>query len=269
MPTFRLTVAYDGTGLVGWQRQATGDSVQGLIEEACADLNGAPVTVTGAGRTDAGVHALGQVASVRIARDIEARALVAALNIRLPGSIRILRAAATDESFHARFQARSKTYRYRIWNGSVLSPFDRLYAWHVPAPVLDVEAMHAAALLLEGRHDFAAFQSAGTDTPTTERVILSSRVARESPPFDADGPHVSYTVSGTGFLRHMIRTIVGSLVEVGRGSRAPEWLHDVLMSGERARAGPTAPAEGLFLARVVYEEPSDDLVESSFTAKGI
>jgi len=254
MPTFRMTVAYDGTGLVGWQRQATGDSVQGLLESACAELNGDAVAVTGAGRTDAGVHATGQVASVTLTRDIDVRALVAAVNFRLPAAIRVLAAVEVSEAFHARFQARSKTYRYRIWNGSVLSPFERAYAWHVPAPVLDTAAMDAAARLLEGRHDFAAFQGAGSDTPTTERVVFSSRVRSEAPAVETDAALITYEVSGSGFLRYMVRTIAGTLVEVGRGSRAPAWVLDVLGSRERARAGPTAPAEGLFLASVNYDE---------------
>src|SRR5678815_2005882 len=141
MPTFRMTVAYDGTGLVGWQRQAHGDSVQGLLETACAELNGSPVAVVGAGRTDAGVHALGQAAAVTIARDIDARSFVAAVNFRLPAAIRVLTAVEVPATFHARFDARSKTYRYRIWNGSVLNPFERGYVWHVPGPALDVNAM--------------------------------------------------------------------------------------------------------------------------------
>jgi tRNA pseudouridine38-40 synthase len=256
MPTFKMTVAYDGTGLVGWQRQAAGDSVQGLLESACAELNGGAVAVTGAGRTDAGVHASGQVATVALARDIDARAFVAAVNFRLPPAIRVLAAVEVPTAFHARFQARSKTYRYRIWNGSVLSPFERSYVWHVPAPVLDVSAMDAAARRLEGRHDFAAFQGAGSDTSTTERIVFSSRVVvGDAPTVVTDAALITYEVSGSGFLRYMVRTIAGSLVEVGRGSRSPDWLLEVLQTRERARAGPTAPAEGLFLARVGYEDP--------------
>lgn len=255
MPTFKMTVAYDGTGLVGWQRQAAGDSVQGLLESACAELNGEAVAVTGAGRTDAGVHALGQVATVALARDIDARAFVAAVNFRLPPAIRVLAAVEVPAAFHPRFQARSKSYRYRIWNGSVLSPFERPYVWHVPAPVLDVAAMDAAARLLEGRHDFAAFQGAGSDTPTTERIVFSSRVVSEPATVATDAMLIAYEVTGSGFLRYMVRTIAGTLVEVGRGSRSPEWLLEVLEARERARAGPTAPAEGLFLRSVGYEEP--------------
>jgi len=250
-----MTVAYDGTGLVGWQRQAHGDSVQGLLETACAELNGSPVAVVGAGRTDAGVHALGQAAAVTIARDIDARSFVAAVNFRLPAAIRVLTAVEVPATFHTRFDARSKTYRYRIWNGSVLNPFERAYVWHIPGPTLDADAMDAAARMLEGAHDFAAFQGSGSDTLTTERVVFSSRVHNAPPLVDTDATLITYEVSGDGFLRYMVRTIVGTLVEVGRGSRRPEWVREVLQSRERARAGPTAPAEGLFLATVGYETP--------------
>ena len=247
-----MTVAYDGTGLVGWQRQATGDSVQGLLEAACAELNGDAVAVTGAGRTDAGVHATGQVASVTLTRDIDVRALVAAVNFRLPAAIRVLAAVEVSEAFHARFQARSKTYRYRIWNGSVLSPFERAYAWHVPAPVLDTAAMDAAARLLEGRHDFAAFQGAGSDTPTTERVVFSSRVRSEPPAVATDAALITYEVSGSGFLRYMVRSLVGTLVEIGWQRRPPDDIARLLIQPDRSAVGRTAPPRGLFLMKVEY-----------------
>ena len=250
MPTFKLTMAYDGTGLVGWQRQASGISVQGLLEDALSELDDRRVAVTGAGRTDAGVHALGQVASVSLTREIDAASLVRAINSRLPTAIRVLGAAEAPTAFHARFDARAKTYRYRIWNAGVVSPFERAYVWHVPAPALDVDAMAAAAAVLEGRHDFAAFQTVGTDIQSTERVVCASRVR-------GDAPLVTYEISGDGFLRHMVRAIVGTLVEVGRGKRSVAWMRDVLESRRRADAGPTAPAEGLFLVAVEYVEPDE------------
>ncbi len=179
MPTFKLTLAYDGTDFIGWQRQASGRSIQGLLEDALRDLDGGDVAVTGAGRTDAGVHALGQVAGVTLRRAIDAASLVRAVNARLPEAVRALEASEVAETFHARFQARAKTYRYRVWNAEVLSPFERHYAWHIPAPRLDVDAMAAAALLFEGRHDLAAMQAAGGDVQTTERVVFASRVADE------------------------------------------------------------------------------------------
>ena len=243
-----MTIAYDGSGFVGWQRQNSGVSVQGLLEDALAELDGGAVAVTGAGRTDAGVHALGQAAGVTIARAIDGKTLIGALNARLPETIRILAAVETDPSFHARFHARSKTYRYRIWNSEVLSPFERSSVWHVAAPGLDVEAMQEAAALLVGRHDFAALQGAGSDVATTERRVLASVVSR-----GPDPALVVYDISGTGFLRHMVRNIAGTLVEVGRGRHPASWVLEVLASRDRAHAGPTAPAEGLFLVRVEYD----------------
>ena len=157
MSRFRITVAYDGTDYVGWQRQATGVSIQGLLEDALRELDGAAVAVAGAGRTDAGVHALGQVAGFALTRTIGADAVMRALNARLPDTVRVLASEEVPPDFHPRFAARSKTYRYRIWNADVMSPFERRYAWHVIGG-LDVEAMNTAARALEGRHDFAAFQ---------------------------------------------------------------------------------------------------------------
>ena len=175
MPVFKFTIAYDGTGFVGWQRQRAGTSIQGLLEDALAELDGRPVAVAGAGRTDAGVHALAQVASASLDREVDGATLVRAVNMRLPAAVRVLSAVLVPASFRVRFDARSKTYRYRIWNAEVLSPFDRQYAWHVPVPRLDVDAMTSAALLVEGHHDFIAFQGAGSEAQTTERVVFRSR----------------------------------------------------------------------------------------------
>ena len=271
MPAFKITLAYDGTDFVGWQRQASGVSIQGLLENALRDLDERDVTVTGAGRTDAGVHALGQVAAFTIERPLSADAVVRALNARLPDAVRVLSAEEAAPSFHARFDARAKSYRYRICHSDVLSPFERRYAWHVPA-ALDVAAMSAAAKLLVGVHDFAAFQSAGTEVNTTVREVTSSLVLRQAEDERAQFPlmmslsnHerlITYDIVGSGFLRHMVRAIVGSLVEVGRGRRPVEWMADVMASHDRGQAGPTAPAEGLFLVSVTY-----GVVESRFTSK--
>ncbi len=265
MPTFRITLAYDGTDFVGWQRQAAGRSIQALLEEALYDLAGRTVTVTGAGRTDAGVHASGQVAGFVLERAIGPDGLRRALNARLPPTVRVVDAAEAPPDFHARFGAQTKTYCYRIWNGEIVSPFDHRYVWHVAAP-LDVEAMDAAARLLEGRHDFAAFRAAGSATRSTERDLFTSRVTR-SAELGAPGAVsragrwpdarlILVEVAGNGFLRHMVRNIVGTLVEVGRGRRPVAWVADVLASRDRAEAGPTAPASGLFLAAVEYGPPA-------------
>ena len=255
MPHFRITLAYDGTDFVGWQRQASGVSVQGLIEDALRTLDGRDVDVTGAGRTDAGVHALGQVAAFTIARELAPGALVRALNAHLPHAVRVLTAEDAPPTFHPRFSARTKTYRYRLWNGDVMSPFERRYAWHVPGP-LNVEAMRAAARLFEGRRDFAAFQATGSSVATTEREILVSTISTTGDTEDTEGKTdvVVYEVTGTGFLRHMVRIIVGSLLEIGRGRQPVEWITGAIASRNRTTAGPTAPPDGLFLVRVEYAD---------------
>jgi tRNA pseudouridine38-40 synthase len=245
--TLKLTLAYDGTTLVGWQRQTEGESVQGLLEGVLAKLEGTSVTVHGAGRTDAGVHARGQVASVRVTCRHDAATLVRALNAQLPGHVRVLAVEDAADDFHARFSATGKRYEYQIRNAAVVLPFERAYVWHLPER-LDVEAMRAAAAGLVGRHDFATFQSAGTDVANTVRTIAHSDVVRRD-----SGGLLAYEVSGTGFLRHMVRAIVGTLVEIGRGQRAAASIPALLAGRDRSRAGATAPAHGLFLVRVVYD----------------
>jgi tRNA pseudouridine38-40 synthase len=245
MRTLKLTVAYDGTRFVGWQRQAEGESIQGLLEEALARFEGRAVTVHGAGRTDAGVHALGQVASVQLTCGHDVETLTRALNAQLPEDLRVRAIDETATDFHARFSARSKTYRYQIRSGGVASPFDRAYVWHLPE-CLDVDAMRRAAHALVGCHDFAAFQSVGTQVPDSIRTITESDLRH-------DGDLLIYEVTADGFLRHMVRAVVGTLVEIGRGWRAPESMAALLASGTRAAAGATAPPHGLFLLRVDYD----------------
>src|SRR5581483_2458083 len=227
MPTFKITLAYEGTDFNGWQRQPDGVSIQGVLEDALRELDGRDVTVTGAGRTDAGVHALAQVAAFSLERTIAPDALVRAVNVRLPESVRVLTAEPVDATFHPRFDAKTKSYRYRIWNADVWSPFERRYAWHV-IDRLDVDAMRAAAARLEGTHDFAAFQGTGSDTATTVRTVTSALVLRHAQ--DERSPLILFDVSGDGFLRYMVRNIVGSLVEIGRGRMPPSWLGEVLAS---------------------------------------
>jgi tRNA pseudouridine38-40 synthase len=264
--TFKIALSYDGTGFVGWQRQAEGTSIQGLIEDALRELDGRGVAVIGAGRTDAGVHALGQVASFSLDRAIDPAALLRAMNARLPPSVRVWSAQHMPDGFHARFGARAKTYRYRIYNGPLMTPFDRPYAWNVGS-VLQVDAMADAARRLEGRHDFAAFQAAGSDVLTTERTVVSSRVMADAErPADAGtewrvlpgGRLIVYEITADGFLRHMVRTIVGTLVEIGRGRRAAESIDSLLQGRDRTLSGATAPAQGLFLVRVEYGALADE-----------
>jgi len=251
--TLKLTLAYDGTRFVGWQRQAEGESIQGLLESALARLEGAPVTVHGAGRTDAGVHALGQVASVTVSFSHDPGTVFRSLNAQLPADVRVLAVEEAAPEFHARFSARRKTYRYQIAQAPTASPFERAFAWHVPDP-LDVPAMDTAAAALVGTHDFAAFQSTGSPGTTTVRTIVRSGW-RQATGVAGVGPEclLVYEVSGDGFLRHMVRTVVGTLVEVGRGWRTASSVAASLEGGTRAAAGPTAPAHGLFLVQVEYD----------------
>lgn len=261
MPHFRLTLAYDGTGLVGWQRQAAGTSVQALVEDVLARLDGQPVTVISAGRTDAGVHALGQVASFTLVRATQPATVVRALNFHLPPAVRALDCAVVSADFHARFSATAKTYRYQVWTSGPMPPMLRAFAWGVPGP-LDLDAMDAAARQLEGRHDFAAFQSVGTEVADTTRELMASRVQAVAAPqadgllaglAESAGCLVTYEVTGSGFLRHMVRSIAGTLVEVGLGRRPASSMGELLASRNRAQAGRTAPAQGLFLVRVAYK----------------
>jgi tRNA pseudouridine38-40 synthase len=250
MPTFKLTLAYDGTGLVGWQRQPAGTSVQGLLEDALTRLTAsAGVMVTGAGRTDAGVHAQGQVASVTLATRLAAADVQRGANALLPPAVRVLAVELVDDTFHARFGAKEKRYAYHVVLGPVISPFDVRYAWHIPYP-LDVAAMRAALPALEGRHDFAAFQSTGSDIEDSVRTLTEARL--DETPAAGGGTRLVFTLAGDGFLRHMVRAIAGSLVEVGRGRWPPSRIAAILASADRAQAGPTAPPQGLFLVSVRY-----------------
>jgi len=242
--TIKLTIAYDGTGFVGWQRQESGDSIQALIEDALATIEGHVVTLHGAGRTDAGVHALAQVASARIGAALDDSTLTRALNAHLPPAIRVDGVETVPDDFHARFSATGKTYEYRVWNGPAMPPFMRLYAWHVPQP-LDVAKMNAASRAIVGEQDFAAFQGTGGRTHSTVRRVTSAE-------WRANGAAVTFAICGQGFLRHMVRSLAGTLIEVGHGRRPVDDLARLVAAPERSDAGRTAPPHGLFLVSVLY-----------------
>lgn len=256
--TIKLTLAYDGTAYIGWQRQAAGTSIQALVETALGEIEGGAVDVGGASRTDAGVHALAQAASARLTHPMEPPTLVRALNAKLPDDVRVLSAEEVHDDFHARFSASSKTYRYRVLTGGVASPFEHRFAWLVPGPLNDREMARAARALV-GRHDFAAFQSSGATAQSTVRTILSADVCRaETSRWPGGEPAgnasvITVEVTADGFLRHMVRALTGTLVEVGAGRRRPESIAELLDSRDRQAAGPTAPAHGLFLVRVTYD----------------
>lgn len=247
MRTLKLTVQYDGTNYVGWQRQPNGVSIQALLEDALAPIEGRAVDVHGAGRTDAGVHALAQVASVRIGAELEPPTLFRALNAVLPDDVRVLAVEEVPAEFHARFSAVAKTYEYRIVNAPIVSAFVHRYVWHIPQP-LDLDAMRAAAEPLTGRHDFAAFQGAGSAVASTERTIVRLEW-EDGGGFDLP---IVMRLTGDGFLRHMVRNIAGTLVEIGVGRWDPWRVLELLEGRDRTQAGPTAPARGLFLTRVTY-----------------
>src|SRR4051794_4881869 len=225
--TFKITLAYDGTDFAGFQRQSNARSVQQVLEESLAPIEGRAVVVHGAGRTDSGVHALGQVASVKLTNPLSSADLKQALNatFNATGSadVRVLSVEEAPADFNARFAARGKLYRYRIINAELISPFERRFAWHVPRP-LDLDAMREAANTLVGEHDFAAFQAAGGDVKTSVRTLVSSEWAEQAldPSTPATrGTHsgrlLTYEVAGNGFLKYMVRSIVGTLVEIGYG----------------------------------------------------
>lgn len=235
----RITVAYDGTDFHGWQVQPLLATIQGVLEEIVGGIEGRPVHVAGSGRTDAGVHALAQVAAFTIDNPIPADNLRRAVNRLLPPAIRVLEAAETHADFHPRFDAVSKTYRYALYRAEICTPFEWRYAHHYPYP-LDEAAMIAAARVFEGEHDFSAFAAADERYPPGQslfRTIFASELVRE-------GDRMVYTVRGSGFLKHMVRNLVGTLLEVGRGNMPGTSIP--------AKSGPTAPAKGLTLVSVEY-----------------
>jgi len=243
----RLLLEYDGTRYHGWQRQKNAATIQQTLEAALERLTGAQVAVIGSGRTDAGVHARGQVANFRTASAIPLKAFQAGLNSMLPRDLAVLAATEAPPDFHARKSARAKTYEYRILNRPNRSPLSHHYAWWLADP-LDLTAMTRAAQVLPGQHDFTAFRASGSDNFNPVRRVLAAAWQGEP------GGWLSFTITGTGFLRGMVRSLVGTMVEVGRGKALATLLEELLQNGARHLAGPTAPPQGLYLMEVFYED---------------
>ncbi len=249
MTNFQLTLEYDGRGFAGWQRQAEEiRTIQGVLEEALERITGHPVSVIGSGRTDAGVHAEGQVASARLKTTLVPAQLRRALDGILPGDLAVREAVVATEGFHARYDARSKLYRYAIWNGVCRSPLRAARTWQIRRE-LDLAAMARASRAFVGTHDFASFQAASSPGRDTVRTLTSFDVAGDA------GAEIHLLVEGDGFLRQMVRTLAGTLVEVGLGRRRSDAMASILAARDRRRAGATAPAYGLTLVRVSYQSP--------------
>ena len=261
---FKLTLAYDGSAYAGWQVQPGKATIQGTVEQALADTVGSSVRIAGSGRTDAGVHALGQVASFSCETQLSAETLARALGSRLPHDIVIQSLEEAGADFHARRDAVAKRYRYALVAGERASPFERNYAWHVRS-ALDVAAMHEAAQALRGRHDFASYQTSGSPRETTARMIydISARRLAGARIAGVGEGRIDVEIEADGFLYNMVRNIVGALVEVGRGVRDVRWPAEVLAARNRSAAGLAAPAQGLFLVSVRYADGKATAAEES------
>ena len=245
MPVIRLVIEYDGTRYVGWQVQPNGPSIQAEVERALATLRKVAVRVTAAGRTDAGVHALGQVVSFPEERPLPPEAYWKGMNALLPADIAVREAGIEPDGFDARRSARGKRYRYRLENGPTRAPLSRQLAWQHFRP-LDVAAMRAGAARLIGRHDFAAFQASNCQCEHAVRDLRRLDVVGET------GGRIDFVVEATAFVKHMVRNLVGTLVEVGQGKRTPASIDELLASRDRTKAGPTAPPQGLCMEEVFY-----------------
>ncbi len=245
MPTYKLTIEYDGTAYAGWQRQPDQPTVQGMLEAALFQISQIPTPAVAAGRTDAGVHALGQVVSFRSDKRLSPEEWTRSLNGVLPKDVCVNRTEHVPDTFHARYSAKQKTYEYRILNQPIRPVLNRLRVWHIPKP-LDLDSLKEAAHILKGQHDFSSFEGSPTDNenPTCHIHALS---------IHTKPPIIRIRFKADRFLKQMVRAIVGTLVEVAQGKRSPTDLKAILMAHDRRAAGKTAPPHGLFLLNVEYE----------------
>ena len=244
MRNIRIICEYDGTSYHGWQIQPNGISIQEVLEEKTGIITQEKIRLTASGRTDAGVHAMNQVANFRTESAIACGSFLKGINSLLPRDIVVKDLIDTDDDFHARYSAKSKIYTYRIFNNPVRTALCRNYSWHVRAP-LDACVMGEAAILLKGRHDFSSFCASGCDSEDHIRTVIDTSV-------DMKGDMVSFTIEANGFLRYMVRNIVGLLVDVGKGIITPAGFEEIMGAMDRTRAGITAPPQGLFLREVRY-----------------
>jgi len=251
MRTFKLLVSYDGTNYFGWQAQSGQRSVQETIEDAIARVTGQSVRILASGRTDGGVHALGQVVSFRLETRLTPEVLRRALNAVLPDDIAVLDASETHDGFHSTHQALGKRYRYLIHDGPVRDVFRRRYCWHFRQGRLDAQSMHRSATALIGAHDFSSFETSSSRSKNSVRTIFDLTVRRGR---GDEQDWITIEVEADGFLYNMVRAIVGTLVEVGRGVRPETYPAEVLRAVDRRLAGPTAPPQGLFLVKVDYKD---------------
>ena len=245
MPNFKISIEYDGDAYHGWQRQATDRTIQGEIENALMTMTGDSVIVTGSGRTDAGVHAMNQVANFRCATSLTPEVFLKGLNRLLPEDIVITSCKVVPKKFHARFDVKSKVYHYRILNRLLPAAISRQYAWHIRKK-LDLNAMQEALQCIIGNHDFKAFEGSGSPRAATVRCVINADFVK------ADDDYLVLKIEGDGFLKFMVRNIVGTLVDVGIGKITPEDFKRIFISKNRNLAGITAPAHGLFLMEVKY-----------------
>ena len=245
MRNIKLLIEYDGTDYSGWQIQPKGPTIQGMIEEKLSVLTGEMIRLIGSGRTDAGAHAFGQVANFKTQSKMDVGSIQRAMNSLLPPDIVIRKVEMVDEKFNARRNARSKVYEYQILNRPLRSALHPGYAWHIPQR-LDLDSMKIAARSLLGEHDFSSFRSVGTPTRTAVRRVIRAEWKK-----GRDG-HIRFEIEASGFLKQMVRAIVGTLTEVGRGKVSVEEFRKILDAKDRKEAGPTAPARGLFLKEVKY-----------------
>ena len=245
MPNFKITIEYDGSAYHGWQRQAEDRTIQGEIENALMTMTGDRFTVTGSGRTDAGVHALNQTANFRCATSLTPEVFLKGLNSLLPEDIVITSCKVVPEKFHARYDVKSKVYHYRILNRLLPAAISRQYAWHIRKK-LDLEAMKEAICCILGSHDFKAFEGSGSPRASSIRSIINADFVI------TDNDYIVLRIEGDGFLKFMVRNIVGTLVDVGLDKITPDDFKQILISKDRNLAGITAPAHGLFLMEVKY-----------------